>query len=305
MELFYYFKNENLRLALFYRMTRQYKLAKKHLLLAAEVDGDGQALYVLAETYSTGGFGIKRTFGKAQDLYQRSSNAGCLWGKVKANTLIDSLDDDIYAKGLFIEREGLKPTLSFVQKLFERSEENVLIYPLLYRYRYMWLFLNNDQKENVKTAGLKFSDALIQYNWDLLSDDSANQRFDCALKYKSEEYYNPTQYEKAMYYALKYDTYFSLVFDILRLYPTHKIHFMYGRKAIKHLPEDHSQDSILIYQNTIQMCRQAVYCFIWVVYKKKRWMSKDVVRLVGKMIYASRNDPDLWNARAVKRNKKI
>jgi hypothetical protein len=228
-----------------------------------------------------------------------------VWGKVKTDSIkTHSEKMDIYATGLLIEKVEAVPTENFIQKLFDHSEENVLVYPLLYRY--IWRYLNNNQKENVKTAGLKFGDALIQYNWDSLSDESANQRFDFALKYKSEEYYNSKQYEKAMYYGLKYDTYYSTVFNILHLYPTHKLHFMYGRKAAKKQPEYHSQDSILIYRNTIQMCRQAVYCFIWIVYKKTKWMSKDMAQLAGKMIYASRNDPDLWNVptnRTVKRNK--
>lgn len=288
------FDNLNLRLAFQHRMNGNYKQAKKHLLKAV-AENDGQAMYVLAQAYQTGGFGIKEEHSKYDELYHKSSMAGCLWGS--AIMLDDNIkkipeSNDIYAKAL-LKLSQEKSDISdpdTIQLLIENSD-NVLICEILA----FSTDLDFETELFYRRKLASFGDGLAQWYSSHPGSivKAADQRVSSALRAIVDSYYTTEDYEKAMYYALKYETYYSPVFRILKEHPNKKLQFMYGRKVSK-LESTHSGAELKIYQNTIQMCRCAALCFVFFM---RPILSRDIAVLIGKLVYASKNDPDLWDAK--------
>lgn len=290
-KVFDFFPNPNLRLALYHRMRGNYKLTKRYLLVAAEQDNDGQALYILANAYFYGGFGIKQNRSKTDELFQRSSDAGCPWGTASLSPSLMEDSNDLYAKTIALIRiNGRIDDPIICQSLISNAGTNVLIYKILLPY----CLINSEQEKIFTQKATQLGDGLVQSigsDWVNIKK-AADQRVSLALIKLTEKYYKEGEYEKAMYYALKYDIYYSVVFHILQEYPSRKIHFMYGRKLSKlPTPPVYFMKSLLIYQNTIQMCRSAA---LSTVYYLQRILSKDVAKMIGRMIWDTKNDPEVW-----------
>jgi hypothetical protein len=302
MELFKCFKNENLRLALNYRMNRQYKLAKKHLLIAAEGEGDGgEALFFLADAYDHGGFGINQSILKAREAYRKSSNMGCLWATrmvanftsllIESNQYCEKIknSNDIIAKTWKIQRTL---TVAEHSKLIETLEltGNVLIYRILAEQEFDLYRHDNTYIPKFVYKGIELGDARIvnfcQCSIETLID-AANQYNYYALRDVIDYYLKHKDGEKAMYYALKEFPAAALTVSIRDKYDDHLIvQYMCGRKWAKMGLDD---KTVQFYKETIQSVRKSVLFFMWLMYKKTRWMSKDVAVMIGKMIYGMRS----------------
>jgi hypothetical protein len=92
MELFKFFKNENLKLALYHRMQGQYRTAFSFLKRACDEDNDPEALFLMGRTYQVGGFGKSPDPALSREYYRLSAKAECVWAKVVLRIPTDSLD---------------------------------------------------------------------------------------------------------------------------------------------------------------------------------------------------------------------
>lgn len=100
MELFKFFKNEHLKLALYHRMQGQYHIAFSFLKRACDQDKDPEALFLMGRTYQVGGFGKSPDPALSMEYYRLSARKDCTWAKIVLRIPTDGLILDSFSEFL-------------------------------------------------------------------------------------------------------------------------------------------------------------------------------------------------------------
>jgi TPR repeat protein len=328
MDGFRFLKSETLRRAFVLRKEGRHPEALEQLEKACEEGNDeGQSLFVKGDALCCGGFFLKKDCGESNRCLELSAKAGCPWAMaVVPSFYSDALasndlyargccyylgngvdEDDDMARGLFLEainKEGNffamreLAWLGSLEEKFRWAEKAALAGDAVSQWTLGEYYLHGDGVEKDQKKGLEwYLNGVLQR--DLNSCGSV------ADLYEKGEVCKKDLVKSAFYYlegrcagsirrrleTTDFDDEHERVREL----------FAYGRglkqdDTLRYYVGYISTNCICIFEESVSRAQQAVFCFI-LICKKKNWLSKDMRRVIGEMIWESRCDPFLWNVK--------
>ncbi len=309
---FYFFKNENLKIALYYRKIGKYKLGFTYLKKACHEDQDPQAHFLMGEVYNIGGFGVSQNIPLSKRWYVSSAELGCTWAQATLSFNLDirlterkDFDSFTYA----IMSEHLNNDLSFSYLREAVKQGNILA------YRMLASFYSQPEMRNVLKQGWKLGDPACHYfyvSYKLYGDDdfeeligmSAKQRYVHSMVQLGEMYMRKKLFSKSFYWQLKLrfpNTSTKTLLEWKRSSSDYKIgswKFGYvSRKDPDFLRrcdydiEGGGKSMLAFYNSGSKKIRRAIFCFIWAT---KGILYKDLHFIIGKIVWATRKDYQIW-----------
>ena len=319
---FHFFKNENLKIALYYRKVGKYKLGFTFLKKACHEDNDPQAHFLMGEVYAMGGFGVLDNERLSRRWYESSSKLGCTWAKATLQNFIHNGDEDnqfaarkdldSFTKALVLKYTNLDLCFTYLQEAIK--EGNVLAYRLLST------FFGNQGMLNVLIDGWQLGDPACHFHYvrDMLDMNdfeelicmSAKQKYSLSMSELTYMYTRQKLFSKAFYWYVKrrmpyeatdaflkwQNSFSSVSFDyhignwqfgyIMRKYPG------FLQQCIGYGIESRGGKIMLaFYDSCSNKIRQSVFCFIWAT---QGMLCKDLRIVIGKMLWRTRKDYQSW-----------
>jgi hypothetical protein len=272
-------ENANLRDALRLRMARKFPEALAKLNLACD-EGDGKALYFKYRAYLYGGWTLYKNIEESNIYYKKAEAAGCPW----------CIRGDAYGWGMFyLRRKRMDAIPSFEEALKEG-------HPLA-AFELARLINDKNSWNNVMQC-ISFGDEETLSN--LASEHflikAAEAKHQGALFEMAQKYYKDRKMLDFAYYIIEsgFCT-FCLKYQLINSKDTREL-FIYGRGISLH---GHIYTSIIdsagtalqVYQESTSRAKSAVFCFVFVC---RAFFPKDIRRMIGEMIWKSREDPAVW-----------
>lgn len=306
-------RNPHFKRALELRRDGQYKEAGKELTIAAEVDGDLEALIMQYEALVNGGFGMKRTLRYGSLLEQGKKDF--LLCRSLRHVLVDYYGkDDLFVLALLDFDHGGRER-ECVEKLMN-SFKNGNVLSLEF---YCNWFKDNSTTPFVKLGAELGDVGCCHYMLEIVG--STDQSYvQCGLK----QFYNPIgnywdQHRSHvlpridwMWYIIKFDriAYIERAYDsnlsekeMYKFGKWVKKRYFPSRVGNPFKTNSRPWDLYLKTYNTInQQCQQSVFCFLFYF---KPILGKDVTKIIAQRIWKSRKEePETWNPEEKRKRRK-
>ena len=299
-------ENANLRDALRLRMARKFPEALAKLNLACD-EGDGKALYFKYRAYLYGGWTLYCDLGESTVYYKKAEAAGCPW--------CSSIRGDAYGWGMFYLMRPRTNSIYKVTDSIPSFEEALKEGHPLAAVELLWLktdkeFWNNsmmqfvafgDEQTQTKLAShIKLRIRLPGIASEPYFIKAAEARHQDALFEMAQRYFDNGNMREFAYYIMETRTCATINFK-RRLCESADVRelFIYGRGITLHRfyyePIINSADkSLRVYQESTSRAKSAVFCFVFAC---RAVFPKDMRRMIGEMIWKSRENPAVWGVK--------
>lgn len=300
---FLQFKNINLQVALELRKQGRLKEARGYLDKACDEE-DGDALFFKAHMLmvGVGGWGVTKNFLDCESLALRSADAGSVYGMLLAYYLTSLSEQSISLRAKAIATKHIVVRLFFeptaCDLFWQALQEGIWL-----AYLFSDLMRHPSFIEHIKQiANLGEATAC-----GILSDDpfflqkGAILRNSTCMEKLAKQCFEANDIASGAYWYTKL-SYGSWIFQRLKSpFEDESLRlrelYVYGRKFAKGwFPScGLKQESLEVYCDSRTAAQRATVAFLLCC---KRWgIYKDVARLIGQMIWKSRNDPAIWNVK--------
>lgn len=316
-------ENENLRKALLLRKEGNPE-ALTYLNRACD-EGDGKAWYFKGRAYQQSGFFLESDFEQASICFRKSSILGCPWGTAEVARSYGRMDPkrdaafelvrkskDEFACALYYSYDMVDKNMEFTNLVHSAQKGNMVAQYLLYfldeNLNWLEMAAWNGEPCAQKKLGFEYKmagDYEKAFYWSL---KAAKQNNHSATVYVAKVYRNgdgckisprlsafymlKSKNIKEIRFALRQNAYLKNSDRLQEL-------FVYG-KSLKFNPylvdcigEEWCLQSIRIYDESTIAARQAALCFL-LFFRRHKVLSKDVQRIIAKLVYDSRENPMTW-----------
>jgi hypothetical protein len=282
MELFHFFKNENLRLAFYHRMQGQYRTGFTFLKKASDEDNDGQASFVMGRTYEVGGFGKYPDPALSMEYYRKSARLNCVWAKIVLNI---PPKEKIDTFGTFLmKRDNLRDDTFYkcIELCINEGNINVCNY-----------FLFNPTEKLTDIGYLIHDPTYLGYS------ESLKQRYGSSV-FQSAENFKETNPVKCAYLQLK--GFGFNIFTAKNVVISPAVSHIYGywlqkngRYMFSTFDKSDNQRLVMVhlafYRANMKYISLSILCAIWVL---RQMVHKDVIPMIIRRVWKTRKDFLLW-----------
>ncbi len=291
MELFRYFKNENLQLALYFRMKGQYRKAFFHLKKACDEDNDPHACFLLGRTYEVGGFGKYHDPALCIKYFRKSSQLGCMWAKAALSIPVEN--EDLFSSLIRVKVCSSKEILFKKCVKILEEEGNVLICSYvgvlkIQRFgRYIkdaqclaWSF---DQKDLSEARKQKSSNAIVDFAYEKLSQSDIYSFANLSIRATGFDFLDPNI---GSYNNFKND---SRICHSIGYWLQKNNRYMWHPFGTDR--EYLVSNPLNFYRKNVSCIALSVLCAIWCL---NHFVCKDIRCIIVKKVWKTRKDYELW-----------
>lgn len=318
---FYFFKNENLKIALYYRKIGKYKLGFTYLKKACHEDNDPQAHFLMGEVYNSGGFGVRENTTLSKRWYESSSQLGCTWAYASLHASGGPVYDDVFEpkQGVDHFTKAIAYKYQNGHLCFEHSKEAVKE-GNVFAYRLLSCFFSQPGMSNMLVQGWKLGEPASHYHYvrDILNADSfeelinmsAKQKYSFAIRQLSHMYTKRKMFSKAFHWDLKLRLPCEATESLLKWqsqesFSSYSSDYKIGSWKFGYVMKNDpvflqrctmivnggGRSMLALYNSGSKKIRRAIFCFIWAT---KGILYKDLHFIIGKILWVTRKDYQIW-----------
>jgi tetratricopeptide (TPR) repeat protein len=315
---FLQFKNQNLQIALELRKQGRLKEARAYLDKACD-DDDGESLFFKGEMMSKGGWGCGGDGSYTSwKYYDRSAKAGCILGMLRTSQRMQPSNGncviDAYNTNYFRAEH-----LEAFRQAFDAGKWVVVYFMTNIRYNLFEAYIND--LEFISSFGEAYASNILRGYY--ANTFQKEKSFQYAIKAAKHcmylslitvySYYECCRaYDKSAYWRSKHGDAGGIINRLTSTWYDESMRlrelYIFGRKFAKGwFPScGHKQESLQVYRESWAAAQKATVTFLLCC---KKWgVYRDVSRLIGQMVWKSRDDPAIWNVKlniVEPKNKKI